>query len=461
MMSSRPVALRCRHIARQRKALERGKRNVVRAANAGLQHAAAPHRNAALHRRIVHRDGLGEAAHAARLDVDDAAGFHVDRRQRIAPVADRFVQADRRLQPLLQHGVVVEVVGPQRLLDHQQVESVEVHQVIEIAHAVGRVRVHAQHDLRPALAHRLQHLHVPARLALQLDALIARIHLALHLAQLLLHRGLNADRHAARDALLGTAQQLVERRLFDLRLQVPNGVLQRSLRHRIAAHLLEDLRAVAAVLYRTRRQHRSQFLQQNYPRRIDRLRREVRMLAGHALAPAHQSLGVDLRQQHAAIRGLAEAGHKRLHQRHADLAQNDCVDSHRLFSCSLARVCPVMCHSDAAGDAAALVSTAPAANPVKPSDSIRTTHCPLGPAKIPSPPARAQRPRQTAPGWFFAAPSPALRPPRIPSTASPGAAARCASQSRRAAHAFRQPPRSRARESSHHSACSRSVGRPP
>ena len=46
---------------------------VVRAADARLEHAAMPQRNALRAGEIVHRDRRPEAAHAAGLDVDDAA----------------------------------------------------------------------------------------------------------------------------------------------------------------------------------------------------------------------------------------------------------------------------------------------------------------------------------------------------------------------------------------------------
>src|SRR5579863_2566135 len=100
-----PVARRGRHIAGQREVLKRRKRYVVRAPDAGLEHAAAPYRNSPLLRGVVHMDSFGESPHAAQLDVDDPARLHLDRRQRVAPVADRFVKADRRPHLLLQHRV--------------------------------------------------------------------------------------------------------------------------------------------------------------------------------------------------------------------------------------------------------------------------------------------------------------------------------------------------------------------
>ena len=114
------------------------------AADAGLEHAAAPDRDAALFGGVVDGDGLGEAADAADLDVDDAAGLHVDGGECVAAVANGFVETDAGVEALLQHGVEVEVVVPERLLDHEQVELVPAGDVVEVRHAVGGVGVAAE-----------------------------------------------------------------------------------------------------------------------------------------------------------------------------------------------------------------------------------------------------------------------------------------------------------------------------
>ena len=72
----------------------------------------------------MYGDGLAEAAHTTDLDVDDAAGLHVDGSERVAAIADGFVETDSGLEALLQHGMEVEVVVPERLLDHEQIELV-------------------------------------------------------------------------------------------------------------------------------------------------------------------------------------------------------------------------------------------------------------------------------------------------------------------------------------------------
>ena len=53
-------------------------------------------------RDIVNALGFAESAHAAQLDIDDAAGAHADRLLGLVRRADAFVQADRRFELRLQ-----------------------------------------------------------------------------------------------------------------------------------------------------------------------------------------------------------------------------------------------------------------------------------------------------------------------------------------------------------------------
>ena len=73
----------------------------------------------------------------------------------------------------LQLRVIDDVVVRQRLLDHHQVELVQLLQMVDVGERVGRVGVGHQLDVRETLAHLANHIDVPARLDLHLDALIA------------------------------------------------------------------------------------------------------------------------------------------------------------------------------------------------------------------------------------------------------------------------------------------------
>src|SRR5258708_37383533 len=107
-------------------------------------------------------DRLAEAADAADLDVDDAAGLHIDGGEGVAPVANRFVQTNVRFEAFLQHGAKVEVVVPERLLDHEQIELVPAGDVGEVLHPLGGGGIAAYGDVGTAVAHGLEDLIGPA-----------------------------------------------------------------------------------------------------------------------------------------------------------------------------------------------------------------------------------------------------------------------------------------------------------
>src|ERR1035437_4233637 len=69
-----PVTLAGGDVAGEHEVGQAGEGDVVGAPDAGLQHAAAPDRNAGCLGDIVHAFGLAESGDAAELDVDDAAG---------------------------------------------------------------------------------------------------------------------------------------------------------------------------------------------------------------------------------------------------------------------------------------------------------------------------------------------------------------------------------------------------
>src|SRR5580698_4252523 len=273
----------------------------------------------------MHGNGFAESTHAAIFDIDDPARLHFDRRQRVAAVADRFVEADRRVQPLLKQGMEIKIVRPERLLDHQQVKVVKADQMLKIIHPVSGIGIAAQRDVRPAFPHRLEYMPVPTRLALQLNALVAGVHFLLNLRQLLFKRRLNPDRDSARDHFLRTAQQVGQRYAAHLRLRIPDGVFERSLCHAMAADLAEDARTLATVLRIGVRQRRCQFLHGDQPRCVNRFFTEIGMLTGYTLTPAGKSLGLDLDQHDAAFRRSTETGLEWRHQRHSYFAKNNSV----------------------------------------------------------------------------------------------------------------------------------------
>ncbi len=192
---------------------------------------------------------------------------------------------------------------------------------------------------------------VPAGLALQLDALVAGGKLGRDLVHQLLERRLNADRDAAGNDLAGTAEKFGQGDALNLGLEVPDRVFERGLGHAVAAHLLEEFGTTAAALHIGLEQPRSQFGLGDDPGGVDHLVAEVGVFAGDALAPGGQAVGFELDQQDAAAGGQAEAGLKRMSQRHIDLAQVNGIDvehvAFRLSSFQYLVVLPGWCGVDA------------------------------------------------------------------------------------------------------------------
>ena len=156
-------------------------------------------------RHVVQAFGFAETAHASQLDIDHAAGMQPNGLLGVVGRADRFVQANRGFEQGLQLGVVDDVVVRQRLLDHHQVEFVQLSEVLGVGQGIRRIRVGHQPDGGKPLADAPHHVHVPTRFNLDLDALVAGLQLFLDESQQLFDRILNADGDAARDLPAGAA----------------------------------------------------------------------------------------------------------------------------------------------------------------------------------------------------------------------------------------------------------------
>src|SRR5579864_2914398 len=167
--------------------------------NAGFEHAAAPHGNAVALANVVNGDGFAESAQAPDFDIDNAAGAQLDGSFGIAGLANRFVEANRGFQLALQLRMLKDVVIPERLLDHEQLEFVEFAKVAKIAGGVRGIRVAAQEDVRPALADLREYLQVPSRFYFYFDSLIASFELSCNFLEQLLVRVLNSNGNSAVD----------------------------------------------------------------------------------------------------------------------------------------------------------------------------------------------------------------------------------------------------------------------
>ena len=122
------------------------------------------------------------------------------------------------------------------MLNHQQIEAVEILKAVAVGQRVSGVGVAAQQNAIPAGTNLLQHLDVPSRLHLDFNALVSGGQFGFDLLQQLLVRILDTDAHATRDLALRAAEQLPQRSSLLLRFSVPDRVFQGRLGHAMFAH---------------------------------------------------------------------------------------------------------------------------------------------------------------------------------------------------------------------------------
>ena len=86
-----------------------------------------------------------------------------------------FVEADRRAQGFLQHGMAHQIVGPQGLLDHGEHEIFQPIEHFGVAQRQAPFAVDVDRQRGKFLADEIDHLHVPAGAELEFHAGEARL----------------------------------------------------------------------------------------------------------------------------------------------------------------------------------------------------------------------------------------------------------------------------------------------
>src|SRR5256885_812235 len=289
----REVASRRGDVTGQAEVRQRREVHVVRAADAHLEHAAAPDRHVVRGGHVVHRLRGGETADATGLDVDDLRRTDRDRLPRVFGRVDRLVQADRGAYLLRELGVVDDVVVRERLFDHYRGSRVDALEQLDVVERVRRVRVEHEREVGERLARRLCDLDLETRLDLELHALVPTRELAADRLHERIDRRLDPDRDTAEDPVARAAEERRERLLRTLREEVPDRHLGGRLRHAVLADPAE--RAVNVLRPRDLRfeELRQDELLERVEDRAGRLSRIPRALARDALAPADGALRLD------------------------------------------------------------------------------------------------------------------------------------------------------------------------
>src|SRR5205823_6130552 len=200
----RKVTRAGRDVAGKTKPREAGERNIVCATDARFQHSATPHRDAFRIAQVMNRQGLRIAPDAPDLHVDDSTASHFQGLPCSRRTRDALVQANWRRQDRLQLGVVHQIVMIKRLLDHEQVEIVELPQKLLIRNGVGAVGVYGKQDVWMTAPHLSHHLNIPTGFDLEFDSLITPSQVSLNPIEKLSESRLDAEAHTYGHARTGS-----------------------------------------------------------------------------------------------------------------------------------------------------------------------------------------------------------------------------------------------------------------
>ena len=130
--------------------------------------------------------------------------------------------------------MVEELLFGERLLDEQQTELVEAFQLVAMLDSVGSVGVHLKRNaLTELLPHRSDRLDVPARLDLELDALVTVCEVARDGSEKSGDRFVDADGHSAVDRFARGAEVAAERDALGPELGIEYSHLEGRLRHSV------------------------------------------------------------------------------------------------------------------------------------------------------------------------------------------------------------------------------------
>src|SRR5215510_5863240 len=98
---------------------------------------------------------------------------------------------------------------------------------------------------------------------------------------------------------------------------------QSALGHAMSAHALKQSRRITGSLNGLSQKGRPQVMLNGIPGCVYGFFAVERIFTGNTFTPAFRAVSAQSQQQDAALRGAPEAGFKKMHQRHTNLAQRD------------------------------------------------------------------------------------------------------------------------------------------
>ena len=122
-------------------------------------------------------------------------------------IRNRFIQADWRVQLLLQFRMLQQIMPCQGLFEHQQIKTIELAQAGKIRPGVGAIGIgHQRQSRTEAFAQQPHNCHLGPGLDFNFDPAIAPLQRLFHLRQPRFRRRLHADGDAGRHCLAHPTQ---------------------------------------------------------------------------------------------------------------------------------------------------------------------------------------------------------------------------------------------------------------
>jgi hypothetical protein len=280
----------------------------VGAAYAGFEHATAPDGDVAGLAEIVNAASFVVTAYAAEFDVDNFASAESDGGFRLFVSVNAFIEADGSLERFLDFDVAEEVVPAEGLLDHHEVERVELFEQGKIFPAISGVGVDGKFDARKFLANTLDYGEILAGLDFEFDALVAGREFVLHAGDEFFDGVFYADRDTGGDFSLRAAKKFPERKIFLSGFGVPDGGFDGGFGHGVTANVFEKSPDVGGAGEWFVFQQRPEKFYDDVPTGFGVFGTVERAFACGAFSPAYDAIDVGLDEDDVTIGDPIHAG---------------------------------------------------------------------------------------------------------------------------------------------------------
>ena len=202
--------------------------------DAVVDHAAAPGINALFTGEFLDSSGFGQSAHAGYFDVDDLAAAKLDGSSGIIDTVNAFIQADRCLDGSLQVAVIHDIIGCQRLLNHEKAQFIHFLEEVDISERICGIGINHEHDVAVFYSDSSHVIDIIARFDFAFDTAVALLHVLFNRSKKLVRCIFNAQGNAGFDRILD-AESFVFRNAEFLGVQFPESAVDRSARHAVSA----------------------------------------------------------------------------------------------------------------------------------------------------------------------------------------------------------------------------------